>query len=94
MIFIFLTGTSQGSNKKTAPKACEFIDSLKKMCQSKKPEVGIYLKIYNILNFCSMYVIKLYPWTRKSSAVILTVFPVIWYFLHVHPYLMTTCGGW
>ncbi|XP_041013236.1 universal stress protein PHOS32-like [Juglans microcarpa x Juglans regia] len=38
-------GTSQGSNMKTVPRACEFIDSLKKMCQSKKPEVELEVAV-------------------------------------------------
>ncbi|KAK7822122.1 uncharacterized protein LOC112036090 [Quercus suber] len=50
LILLFVTkpskkGTSQGSREEKAPRAYEFIDSLKKMCQSKKPEVKIEVAV-------------------------------------------------
>ncbi|KAE8023110.1 hypothetical protein FH972_008854 [Carpinus fangiana] len=39
------SSTAQGSGKEIVPRAYEFIDSLKKLCKSKKPEVQIEVAV-------------------------------------------------
>ena len=68
-MFFTASSTAQGSGKEIVPRAYEFIDSLKKLCKSKKPEVGNSWHVYAISLFNLNLIIK---WVLSVGTILIS----------------------